>query len=361
MQVIVNQEELLAPLAKKILLKKCKQRYKLTFNSLNSYMKKTRKKQNKTGLIEINFSEVNTCIFRDLEIFLTKIKLAYKKNYRPLINWLATNPQLVSKHSKQLLEQYAKPTHTSFLKTIARNITSNLEYITADQPGVDKGFALIRNIKNNELEIATRMDQRIGFWFVDSGYTNFLPPHKKTWNRLVHSHIHQQLKDIKFPADRLHTLPTMPHPWRNNGSKILVVENSESHYQLFGTTRDAWKVNIIRQLTRLTNRPVEFRPKDLNRKTRTNVYEHLTENPNEYYCVISDCSAAAVEAIWAGIPIITLNRHITTPVARTSLKDINDLYYGPLDNWLCALTYSQFTQQELENGNAFRIAEKYHV
>jgi len=360
MQVIVNQEELVAPLAKKMLLKKCKP-HTLTFNSLNAYMIKTRKKQKKTGLIEINFSEVNTCIFRDLEIFLRRIKSIYKRNYRPLINWLTRNPQLLEKYTNDLLNQYASPTNTSFLKTVARNITSNLEYCAPNQAGVDKGFALIRNIKNNELEISTRINQHIGFWFIDSGYTNFLSSNRKTWHRLVHNHIHQQLTDIKFPKDRLNTIPVMPHPWRNNGSKILVIENSDSHYQMFNTTREAWKVNIIRQLTRLTDRPIEFRPKDTNRKTRTSVHDHLTANINEYYCVITDCSAAAVESIWAGIPVITLNRHITSPVARTSLKDINDLYYGPLDDWLCALSYSQFTQQELEDGTAFKIVEKYHV
>jgi hypothetical protein len=80
-----------------------------------------------------------------------------------------------------------------------------------------------------------------------------------------------------------------------------------------------------------------------------------------YYCVITDASASAVEAVWAGIPIITLNRHISTPVACTELSKINDLYRGPIGNWLCALSYSQFTTKELYNGTALELIEKYHA
>jgi len=102
-----------------------------------------------------------------------------------------------------------------------------------------------------------------------------------------------------------------------------------------------------------------FRPKDLDRKTRDNLYEHLQES--DYYCVITDASASAMEAVWAGIPIITLGRHISTTVARTRLSDINDLYRGPIGNWLCALSYSQFTEKELYNGTALKLIKKYHV
>jgi len=63
--------------------------------------------------------------------------------------------------------------------------------------------------------------------------------------------------------------------------------------------------------------------------------------------------------VWAGIPIITLGRHISTPVACTELSKINDLYRGPIGNWLCALSYSQFTTKEFYNGTAFELIEKY--
>ena len=130
---------------------------------------------------------------------------------------------------------------------------------------------------------------------------------------------------------------------------------------MFGTTAEAWKNNVAQQLSESSDLPVEYRPKDPDRKSRDTVYDLLRSSPGEYYCVISDCSAAAVEAVWAGVPIITLQQHISVPVARTSISDINNLYRGPIGDWLCALSYSQFTNRELKNGTALAIMEKYHA
>jgi hypothetical protein len=77
--------------------------------------------------------------------------------------------------------------------------------------------------------------------------------------------------------------------------------------------------------------------------------------------VVNINSNAATEAIWCGIPVITLDRHITTPVSRNKLSDINNLARPHLARWLCALSYSQFTGEELFNGTAIKIARKYHV
>jgi hypothetical protein len=151
----------------------------------------------------------------------------------------------------------------------------------------------------------------------------------------------------------------MPAPWRDNGDSILVIENSKYHYQMFGTTLEEWREKMRIELQKYSERAVIFRPKDLNRKTRDNLYEHL-QNSN-YYCVVTDASCSAIEAVWAGIPIITLNQHISTPVARTSLADIDNLYRGPIGDWLCALSYSQFTKKEMYNGTALKLINKYHV
>jgi hypothetical protein len=203
------------------------------------------------------------------------------------------------------------------------------------------------------------LKNRLPFWFIDSGYTNFITG-KKQWHRLVANHIHHKpIKTRYYPADRLHLLSSLPAPWRNSGDAILVIENSSKHHELFGTTLEAWRENITQQLSQHTDREIVFRPKQDNRKTRDSLYQHLMDC--NYYCVITDASTSAVEAVWAGIPIITLNRHISTPVACTQLSEINDLYRGPIGNWLCALSYSQFTTKELYNGTALELIEKYHA
>ena len=226
------------------------------------------------------------------------------------------------------------------------------------------GPIVIHNIMDNEHLLKQRMTHRLPFWFVDTGYTNFLIKHK-TWHRLVANHVHATVDPATaYPADRLHLLPSWPRPWNRQGNRILVVENSEHHYELFDQSLSAWRQSIEQDLQFYCERNphwrVEYRSKDPDKKNRVSVYQYLSDAPKSWYCVITDCSAAAIEAIWLGIPVITMKRHISQAVARTSISQIDNLYRGPIGNWLCALTYNQFTMDEIRDGTAAKLVEKYH-
>jgi hypothetical protein len=152
----------------------------------------------------------------------------------------------------------------------------------------------------------------------------------------------------------------MPVPWQREGSRIVVVCASDNHHLIQGTDLETWQRQVKQELRQHTDRPIEWRKKQQTRKTRTSLFEDL-QNDKDVYCVISDSSAAAIEAIWLGIPVITLSRHISGAVARNDLSQINDLYRGPIGDWLCALAYSQFTKKEMYNGTALKLIKEYHV
>ena len=356
MQVIVNREELVEPLAKRMLIQFFRSQ-PIQYQELNAYIDKVSKRLEKTGIIDINFAEVNGLIHKELNGYTDKLITDYKAQYRPLVNWLAEQKHLPDIDNQQLLEWYSDPAHTGFVKNVARHMSPNVEYVVNDDY---QSLTLIRNIVNNSESIRSRILAGRDFWYTDAGYTNFIAAKGKPWHRLCRGHIHQTLSHMNFPADRLRLLESMPLPWRTQGHKILVVESSDYHYRMLGAEHNAWRDHITNELAKHTDRPVEYRAKNMDRKTRQSVYELLMSS-NDYYCVISDSSAAAIEAVWAGVPIITLNRHISTAVARTQVSDINNLYRGPIGDWLCALTYSQFSKKEMQNGTAWRIVEKYHV
>lgn len=356
MQVLVNREELVEPLAKRILAH-AYMKTPIQYTELDVYLGKIHKRLDKTGLLDIDFSEVNNLINRGLGSYTDQLIINYKAQYRPLVNWLASKFTSLNVEHNQLLEWYADPAHKGFIKNIARHIAPTAECVVKDDYSEP---VLIRNIINNEESIRSRILADREFWFTDAGYTNFIASKGKPWHRLCRNHIHQNLSHLNFPADRLRLLESMPQPWRTTGNKILVVESSDHHHQLLGEDRHVWRDHITNELAKHTDRPVEYRAKNMDRKTRDSVYDLLMSS-NEYYCVISDSSAAAIEAVWAGVPIITLNKHVTTPIARTQVSDINDLYRGPVGDWLCALTYSQFNKKEMQNGTAWKIIEKYHV
>jgi hypothetical protein len=214
---------------------------------------------------------------------------------------------------------------------------------------------ILRNTISNEKLIINKINSNYPFWFIDAGYTNFIEKNKK-WHRIVRNHLHFG-KYFEAPVDRLDNFTVFPQPWRTAGHKILVIEPGKFSANVFNVNIDQWKYNIEEELRKYTDRPIEFREK-FPKKQRLPLYKHLLNE--DYYCVISINSNAATESIWAGIPIITLDKHITNPIGQNKISEINNLLRPHLANWLCMLSYSQFTVEEIQSGKAVELINKYH-
>jgi hypothetical protein len=364
--ILLNRDEIAEPLARTLIFRYLRQ-YQPQWTHTDQYIDKCKKTLAKRGLLTVDFNMVNNCINQDVEKFNTDIKTFYKENYRRTVNWVAQNLDRFGfdpDHLAKLVKDNSRP---SMVKSLGRDLLPGAELVfqhpdlLTQHSEIIQAPAVIRNVINNEELLSQKMSQDLPFYFVDSGYTNFLEK-KKVWHRVVRDHVHTRPYAVTkiYPADRLKLLPSMPEPWREPGRDILVVLSSESHYRMWGTTVEAFRQHITDGLKGHTSRRIVFKPKENDRKTRRTVYERLQEEPDRWYCVISDSSAAAVEAIWSGVPVITLSRHITNPVSRNQLAMINDLYRGCLGDWLCALSYNQFTVKELHNGSAAAIMRKYH-
>jgi hypothetical protein len=357
MNVLINQEDLCIPLAKKLIVRRLKQKT-IEWTVTEQYLNKQLKKFKKTRLLEINFAELNALITQDIQYYKDQTVRYYKKTLRPLSRWLAENSKLADL-SSTLISNYVEDSRQDAVKILATQLTDTPRWIYRTSQVEYHQPLLVRNVIDHELVLSRYINEQREFWFVDSGYTNFLEKGKK-WHRIVHNHVHQTPTAGAYDASRLKYLPSFPQAWKTGGTKILVVCASDSHYQMFGTTRSAWCSLVGYKLSQLTDKKVEFREKSVNVKTRSTVYELLVES-NDYYCVVHDSSAAGIEAIWAGVPIITLGKHITSSVARTQLEDINNLYRGSIGDWLCELTHSQYTFEEICNGQALNMFKKYHA
>ncbi len=358
MYLIINRDEVVEGLAQALLKKQLLQtqpQWPLT----TEYIKNLQKQWRETQQIEINEQDLKDLLYKDIRFYTDQIIVNYKKKYRPLIKWLAHNYDRLDISRQQLLDLFFASSTKNFVKTLGPQLTNNPQWIIAGEPIPDDGPVLVRGTFPVYHKLLTKKIQnKKDFWFIDTGYTNFLSA-KKQWHRIVKNHLHHRLQPNYFPADRLKLLSSMPAPWRQTGDKILVIENSENYLRMHGLELSLWRQAVIQELSRHSSRTVVFRPKENNIKIRDTLYEHLIDS--DYYCVVTYASAAAIEAVWAGIPIITLSQHISSSVARTELSMINDLYRGPIGDWLCALTYHQFTKEEIYDGTAIEIVKKYHV
>lgn len=255
-----------------------------------------------------------------------------------------------------IFELYQKNNKQDFVKSVGFKINPNSIMLRRKKFTDFSDDCLIRNTVGNEQLLISKVNDWLPFWFIDSGYTNFLETSKK-WHRLERNHLHYG-KFFEAPVDRLGIFKNFPQQWRESGEKILVIEPGPLAAGIFHVNLSTWKYNVEAELRKYTDKPIVFREK-AEKRVRTNLYQELCNE--DYYCVVNINSNAATEAIWAGIPAITLDQHVTNPVTRNQLSDINNLLRPNLATWLCMLSYSQWTYDELINGIAVKLVKKYHV
>lgn len=247
--------------------------------------------------------------------------------------------------------------------TLTKSISTPWRAVTEFVPrerfdAQDPEPVFIRNIVHNESILKTRIDQNLKFWFMDTGYTNFLETHKK-FHRLVINDIHVNSFKKLDDKSRMHLFPSLPQPWRESGNDIVVIEPSDTVCYLYGIDLPRWRLWMREQIAGNLNsdKRVIFRTKQ-NKKIRANFYRHLQDE--DVYCVIHHNSNAAVEAIWAGVPVITLGSHITSHVSG-SLENLDCLPTPDLKFWLRWLSFNQFTYDEICNGTARQILEGQYI
>jgi hypothetical protein len=297
-------------------------------------------------------------LHRELRTYVEKIWEIMDQNKEKYFQVIHENMDQVLEAlgTERVLSMYKKSKMQNFVKSTGLTISKDAELVRRQDFTDYQQDCVIRNTVGNEQLLTEKIDKKYPMWFIDSGYTNFLESNKK-WHRLVRNHIHHD-QMFEAPVDRLANFPSFPKPWRESGEKILIIEPGPFAASIFHVDLKTWKYDVERELKKHTDKKIVFREK-AEKKVRTSLMEEL--HNEDYYCVVSINSNAATEAIWSGIPVITLDRHITTPVSRSKLSDINNLARPHLARWLCALSYSQFTGEELYNGTAIKIARKYHV
>lgn len=271
-----------------------------------------------------------------------------------------------------LLARYLESQTRNHMKKLSKGIYKNSIYKTVDNYSQIETDCLIRNILNNEQLLHDKIKKEFPFWFVDSGYTNFIhAKSRKEFHRLCRNDIHAVKPKHVFPMDRLLNMIvnsrysktkgfSFPKYWRITGNTVLIIPPSLHVCKIYGLDQQKWIKEQKEKLKKVTDRPIKVRKKQGTRKTRTTLYEDLLEDKS-IYCVVGYNSNALTEAVWAGVPVITLGNHITNPVSRNSIEQINDLYRDDVSQWLCYLSYSQFTSEEIYNGTAKKILETWHV
>lgn len=363
MKLLVNDKEIAFYLNSLLDPSSCIQGIELSESRTADAISWALTRKNKNGQIPEKFNskvieKVTGGVRADLTEYVNKIrsnldnrKQSYQKNMHKHIDYF------LDKFGEQyILEKYKNSSQQYFIKSVGLALDPNATLIRRKHFVDYEEDCLLRNTVGNEDLLVNKIDNKMPFWFIDSGYTNFLESNKK-WHRVVRNHLHYS-NYFDAPSDRLNNLNSFPAEWRTGGDKILIIEPGPFAASIFHVNIKTWKYEVAKELRKYTDKKIYFRPK-INKKIRKDLYKKLLDD--DYYCTVSINSNSAVESIWAGVPAITLGKHISNPVTVNRLSDVNNLYKGPLGNWLSWLTYNQFTYEELLNGTAVNLIGKYNV
>lgn len=199
------------------------------------------------------------------------------------------------------------------------------------------------------------------FYAMDTGY--FGNNKHKVLHRITYNAL-QNMDTIKDRDD--HRLTSQLGPWKSiykpftTGRKILVCPPSDKVMKMFDQPSAAiWTSNLVETLKKMTDRPIEIRMKPVRRErvsTKT-IQQALSD---DVHCLITYNSIAATEALMEGKPAITLGPNAAQLICETSLDNIENPRIPTEDEmfaFLKHLSYAHFTQQEMEDGTAWKILQ----
>lgn len=195
------------------------------------------------------------------------------------------------------------------------------------------------------------------FYYIDTGYFGNEGKGGKLYHRLTKNNLQYDGAIVERPDDRLKLTKIKVKPYRP-GTKILICPPSDKVMAIFNLPdASVWTNNIIKEIKKYTDRPIEVRLKPDSRSERvtTNTIYQAMEDT---HCLVTYNSIAATEALLHGVSAITLGPNAASALCPNTLENIDniehpdeDLKYAFVKN----LAYNQFTEKELQNGTAWRI------
>ena len=240
--------------------------------------------------------------------------------------------------------------------------------LTTDPSDTSKPLVVRGVIKRDHVNecIKTGRD----FYYIDTGYLgNFVSPGnpsgKKVWHRVVkNENQHSVIRNV--PADRWEKLvqqdPRLAWSgWKNYNKKILLVMPNPKACRYYGIDYDTWVKETEEKIKQHSNLPIEVRIKG-SRTARVKDYTIYDALDSGTYATVTMNSMAAMESIVHGVPAFVSVPCAAGPLASMDLSQLSNPFKPKqklIEQQCKSLAYGQFTLDEIENGTAYELTEKY--
>ena len=133
-------------------------------------------------------------------------------------------------------------------------------------------------------------------------------------------------------------------------------------HKVAGKTLLSWLEDTLSTLKKYTDRPIKVRQKPRGRGTSgpSEAKTPIEEDLKDAFACVTSCSISAVESICNGVPVFCHEKSFAKPIGEIELSKIENPKYIDPYQWLCSLAYQQFTPEEIENGLAVKMIERYY-
>lgn len=237
----------------------------------------------------------------------------------------------------------------------------------------DCDVACMVGVKSAELWQAHVRAGRHAIMF-DKGYTRHARPGAvkiwEYWRVAVDGH--QPTRFVaanmgKFTDERAFPLQLPLQGWRAKGTKILIAGSSEKYHQFHKLSHPTrWTEKVVEEIRQHdTWREIVYRPKPSWREatpidgaTFSTGEVSIEEALRDCWAVVTHGSNACFESVICGIPVIVLGDAIAKPISSTQLAELPDpklASFKDRHDWLNAIAYTQWTEQEFASGDAWKI------
>lgn len=185
------------------------------------------------------------------------------------------------------------------------------------------------------------------FWYCDNAYFD---EGRQTYFRVTKNQL-QHSGFGRSDGARLSSLGVRMQPWRIAGDHIVVCPQSEHFMRVVVGHHGDWSRDIAVALAGLTRRTVVVRQwsADKGRLGAT-----LRQDLAGAHALVTWSSAAAVAAVVAGVPVVTLGQCAAEPMSG-SLARIERLPTPEREEWAGVLADNQWTLDEMRRGLAWSM------
>lgn len=189
------------------------------------------------------------------------------------------------------------------------------------------------------------------FWYSDNSYFDRCRQtfFRVTRNRLQHPGVGTST------GSRWKKLGLRVAPWRKGGRHILVCAQSDAFMDyVIGANRD-WVPRTVNAISRISDRPIRIRAWNADKRA---VGETLEADLADAHVLVTWSSAAAINALLNGIPVVCLGQCAAEPMSTPLLEIETPRRPDGREEWVAVLADNEWTLSEFRDGTAWRELNK---